>query len=407
MKKQIIFSLLIAITFQVNAQMGFWTLRDTFPTNGRSAATGFCIGTAAYVTCGIDSAGYKRSTYLFNPATNVWTQLQSLGGLPGSGLGRDVTMSFQVGNYAYVVGGQGTIPYFSDTWKYDAFNDVWTQVQTFPGGGRRSGVGFAINAKGYVALGQASTGLKNDLWEYNTVTNTWLQKALYPGTARRLSVAFVINNIAYVGTGDDGICKGDFFSYDQTTNSWTPRATLAGTPRYGAVGFTLNGKGYVGFGYDNTLSNKRDFWEYNAGGDYWTPMANFPGSARSNAVAVACPNNRAYMGTGYDSLYRNDWWEFDPTSNGINENFINDNQVNIFPNPMLESTTINLDASLVSANEKITISIFDMQGKELRKFEMKNETQLVIERDGMASGIYLVNVVSAHHGSLTKRLMVE
>jgi hypothetical protein len=81
--------------------------------------------------------------------------------------------------------------------------------------------------------------------------------------------------------------------------------------------------------------------------------------------------------------------------------------VAIFPNPMVESTTINFDAALVNANEKITISIFDMQGKEIQKFEMKNETQIKVDREGMSPGIYLVNVVSSHHGSLTKRLMVE
>jgi N-acetylneuraminic acid mutarotase len=333
--------------------------------------------------------------------------MQSLGGISGSGLGRDVTMSFVVGNYAYVVGGQGSIAYMNDTWKYDAFNDVWTQVQNFGGGGRRSAVAFAINAKGYVALGQASTGLKNDLWEYNTVTNNWVQKVNYLGTPRRLAVCFVINNIAYVGTGDDGICKGDFYSYDQSTNAWTARASLLGTPRYGAVGFAVNGKGYVGFGYDNTLSNKKDFYEYDAGTNTWIAMANFPGTARSNAVAVACPNNRVYMGLGYDSLYRNDWWEFDPLSNGIKENQLSDNEVNIFPNPMISSSTVNLDPELVNANEKMTVSIFDLQGKELRKFEMKNESKFIIEREDLSSGIYLVNIVSEHHGSLTKRLMVE
>ncbi|CAN5225723.1 hypothetical protein BH09BAC5_BH09BAC5_27490 [soil metagenome] len=407
MKKKILLSAIIALAIQLPAQMGFWTLRDTFPTNGRSATVGFNIGTAAYVGCGIDSAGYKRSTYLYNPATDVWSQVQSLGGPSGSGLGRDVAMSFVVGNYAYVVGGQGSIPYFNDTWKYDAFNDVWTQVQDFSGGGRRAGVGFAIGAKGYVACGQASTGLKNDLWEYNTVTNLWIQKANYSGTARRLSVVFVINNIAYVGTGDDGICKGDFYAYDQATNTWAPKASLLGTPRYGSVGFTLNGKGYVGFGYDNTLVNKKDFYEYDPGTNAWIAMADFPGTARSNAIAVACPNNRAYMGTGYDSLYRNDWWEFDPLSNGINENLLNSNSVNIYPNPMISSATVSFDNSQLNANEKVTLSIFDLNGKLLKQSELKNENQFEIERDGMSSGIYIVNIVSANHGSVSKRMMVE
>jgi N-acetylneuraminic acid mutarotase len=407
MKKQILlsFSIITFTAVQLSAQMGFWTLRDTFPTAGRSAATGFNVGTAAYVSCGIDSAGYKRSTFQFNPASNVWTQMTSLGGVTGAGLGRDVTMSFVVGNNAYIVGGQGSIAYFDDTWKYDAVNDVWTQMQTFNGGGRRSAVSFAINGKGYIALGQAATGLKNDCWEYNPVTNNWAQKANYLGTPRRLAVAFVINNIAYVGTGDDGVFKNDFYAYDPTGNTWTAKAPFAGTPRYGAVGFTLNNKGYVGFGYDNTLANRKDFWEYDATGNSWIQMASFPGTARANATAVACPNNKAYMGIGYDSLYENDWWEFDPSSNGIAENNLNDNQVNIFPNPMIESSTINLDAELL--NDKISISMFDLNGKEVRNMEMKNSTQLTIQRGDLSAGIYLVKVVSDKHGSLTKRLIVE
>ncbi len=407
MKKYILFSVFILTGVQTFAQLGYWTLRDTFPGDERSAATGFCVGTAAYVSCGIDSSGYKRSTYLYNPATDTWTQMQSLGGVTGSGLSRDITMSFVVGNNAYVVGGQGSIAYFNDTWKYDAFNDVWTQVQNFGGGGRRAGVGFAINSKGYVALGQTSTGLRNDLWEYNTVTNIWIQKANYPGTARRLSVVFVINSIAYVGTGDDGICKGDFFAYDPAMNSWTSKATLTGTPRYGSVGFTLNGKGYVGFGYDNTLSNTRSFFEYNPTTNSWTQMLNFPGTARANAVAVACPNGRAYMGTGYDSLFRNDWWEFDPTTNGLNENQLNENMLNIYPNPMVDAATISLDGSLQDGNEKMTVSVFDLNGRVVREMDMTNATTLRIERGEMGSGVYLVQLVSAAHGAVTKRLIVE
>ncbi len=406
MKKQFLLfaSFATLAATQLPAQFGFWTLRDTFPTSGRSAATAFAVGSAGYVSCGIDSGSYKRSTYMFNPASNLWTQVQSLGGVAGSGLGRDVTMSFVVGNNAYVVGGQGSVAYFNDTWKYDAFNDVWTQVQTFNGGGRRSAVSFAINGKGYIALGQASTGLKNDCWEYNPTTNNWVQKANFLGTPRRLSVAFVINNIAYVGTGDDGVFKGDFYAYDPSSNVWTAKASFGGTPRYGSIGFTLNGKGYVGFGYDNTLMNRKDFWEYDPTSNTWLQMASFPGTARSNACVFTLPNNKAYMGLGYDSLYENDWWEYDPTSNGISENHLNENQVGIFPNPMTTSATIDVDAQLT--NEKISVSIFDMNGNVVREMELKND-HATINRDGLSSGIYLVNVVSEKHGSLTKRLVVE
>jgi N-acetylneuraminic acid mutarotase len=408
MKKRVLFStLFFGFAITASAQMGLWTQRDTFPAGGRSAATGFNVGTAAYVACGIDSAGYKRSNWLYNPATDLWTQMQSLGGVTGSGLARDVTMSFVIGNDAYVVGGQGSVAYFSDTWKYDAFNDVWTQVQNFNGGGRRSAVSFAINGKGYVALGQASTGLKNDCWEYNPSTNIWTQKALFPGTARRLAVAFVINNIAYVGTGDDGVFKNDFYAYDPAANNWTAKAAFAGTPRYGAVGFAINGKGYVGFGYDNTLSNRKDFYEYNPASNSWTAMNPFQGTARANAVAVSCPNNKAYVGLGYDSLYRDDWWEFDPTLNSTEDLTLNASQVTVFPNPMTDQATVSIEQDALASLEKVTVTVFDLNGKALQVIDATSEPKISLERGSMAAGIYLVCIQTARHGAVTKQLVVR
>lgn len=408
MKKIILSAVFFSgICLNLSAQLGLWIPRDTFPAGERSAATGFNVGTAAYVSCGIDSAGYKRSTWLYNPANDLWTQMQSLGGATGAGLSRDVTMSFAIGTDAYVVGGQGSIPYFSDTWKYDAFNDVWTQVQNFGGGGRRAAVSFAINGKGYVALGQATSGLKNDCWEYNPSTNIWTQKALFTGTARRLAVAFVINNIAYVGTGDDGVFKNDFYAFDPAANSWTPKTAMTGTPRYGSVGFAVNGKGYVGFGYDNTLSNKKDFWEYNPVTNSWTAMANFPGTARSNAVAVTCPNNKVYMGLGYDSLYRDDWWEFDPLIDAVDEIRLTENQVAIFPNPMETEATIALDPQILNSSEKISITVLDLNGKEIQSWQESGNSQIRLMRNGMQSGMYLVNIRTEKNGSVCKRILVK
>ncbi|HTL80529.1 MAG TPA: kelch repeat-containing protein, partial [Bacteroidia bacterium] len=316
----------------------------------------------------------------------------------------DVAMAFSFTTTAYVVGGQGSIAYMNDTWKYDGASDTWTQVQNFNGGGRRSAVSFAINGKGYVALGQASTGLKNDIWEYDPTTNVWTQRALFPGSARRLAVAFVVNNIAYVGTGDDGICKADMYAFDPSANSWTPKANFTGTPRYGAVGFSVNGRGYIGFGYDNTLQNRRDFYEYDPVANSWTTMNSFPGTARSNAVAVTCPNNKVYMGLGYDSLYRNDWWEFNPLLNGVEE-VLNNGNVSLYPCPMNDHATLQLDQSVLDLQKEISLRIYDLNGNLVRD-EKVNSAQTEISRGNLSSGVYLVNV-SAGTSSFTKRLIVE
>jgi N-acetylneuraminic acid mutarotase len=404
--KKILTPIFISLTVPFFAQ-GLWTPKTAFPAGGRSAANGFTVGTAAYVCCGIDSSGYKRSNWLYNPATDAWTQVLSLGGVTGSGLSRDVAMSFQgLGNTVYVVGGQGSIAYFNDAWRYDGGLDTWTQVPNFSGGGRRSGVGFSVNGKGYVALGQASTGLKNDCWEYNFTANTWTQKANYPGTARRLSVAFVINTLAYIGTGDDGICKGDFYAYDAVLNTWTPRASFGGTPRYGATGFAMNGKGYVGFGYDNTLANRKDFWQYDPVANSWSAMSNFPGTARSNAVAVVCSNNKAYMGLGYDSLYRDDWWEFDPTLSAVNENEFG-SAISIFPNPVHDISTIRIEAGWITTGETITISVFDLNGKMVRTEKQETNGTIGFPRGDLAAGMYILSLSSGSHGCVTKRIIVE
>ncbi|HEU4717014.1 MAG TPA: kelch repeat-containing protein [Bacteroidia bacterium] len=391
----------------MQAQMGGWTQRASFPPGGRSAAAGFGLGSAAYISCGIDSAGYKRSTWYYDPAADLWSQLTSLGGITGSGLSRDVAMCFSIGTNAFVVGGQGSIAYMSDTWKYDAVSDTWTQVQSFAGGGRRAGVGFTINGKGYVALGQSSTGLKNDTWEYNPGTNVWTQKALYPGTARRLAVAFVINNIAYVGTGDDGVFKGDFYAYDPSANTWSPKAAFGGTPRYGATGFALNNKGYVGFGYDNQLMNRKDFWEYDPVADTWTQMNNFPGTARSNVTAIALPNNHAYMGLGYDSLYREDWWDFDPLSTGISEQTFSANSFTLFPVPMTDHSTLQFDAQAVAQDEKVTIGIYDLAGNEVKEIMSNGNTPVTIGRGNMVPGVYIVSVQPEKSHAVSRRLVVQ
>lgn len=393
----------VAFVFPAHA----WIQRDTIGGGPRSAASSFNIGTAAWVVCGLDSNSYKRSMWMYNPATDIWTQMQSLGGATGNGLDRDLAMAFAIGNKAYVVGGQGTNPYFSDTWEYDAVTDTWMQKQAFSGGGRRSGVGFAANGKGYVGLGQSSTGLRNDLWEYNPATNAWLAKPNFPGTARRLAACFVINDKAYIGTGDDGAFKQDMYEYDPALNAWTPKANFAGTPRYGTISFTMYGKGYIGLGYDNTLQNTDDIWEYNPSSNSWIFKDNFPGSKRSNATAVVTPNNKCYIGLGYDSLLRDDWWEFDPTIDGISENDYLASLLDVYPNPATDNVTLNIPSELVNNGEETQMVISDINGKAVVARNINGPGVVSIETSDFASGVYLITLTTETHGNISKRFVVH
>lgn len=384
-----------------------WIQRDTIGGGPRSAASGFAIGTAAYVAVGLDSNSYKRSMWMYNPATDIWTQMQSLGNATGQGLERDIAMAFAIGNKAYIVGGQGSNPYFSDTWEWDAVTNTWSQKQAFNGGGRRAGVAFAINGKGYVGLGQALTGLKNDLWEYNPTTNLWTAKTNFPGTARRLAACFVINNVAYVGTGDDGAFKADMFAYDPITNTWTPKAAFAGTPRYSTISFALYNKGYVGLGYDNTLQNTDDIWEYDPFANAWIFKDNFPGSKRANATAVVTPNNKCYVGLGYDSLLREDWWEFDPTIDGISEEDYLALKLAVFPNPSNDNITVGITEEFYSSGAQATLTLSDITGKIVLVHEVTSLGNVVLETASYPSGVYMLTLQIAKGRRVTKRVVLN
>lgn len=384
-----------------------WIQRDTIGGGARSAANGWCIGTAAYVCCGLDSNSFKRSMWMYNPATDIWTQMESLGGATGSGLDRNLSMSFQIGNKAYMVGGQGSNPYYNDTWEYDAVTDSWSQKQTFGGGGRRAGVGFAANGKGYVGLGQSTTGLRNDMWEYNPSTNTWIARANFPGTARRLAACFVISNRAYIGTGDDGAFKQDMFEYDPATNAWTPKANFPGTPRYSTVSFTMYNKGYIGLGYDNTLQNTDDIWEYNPSTNSWIFKDIFPGSKRSNATAVVTPNNKCYVGLGYDTLLREDWWEFDPTIDGISEQQYLAGLIKLYPNPAFDHAAIDIPHEILAYDETAVLNIVDMAGRKVHTRNVEGPGLMRISTTDFAPGVYNIMLETPSRGVVTKQLIVR
>ena len=403
MKKFICFATLIACCFVTPAKA--WIQRDTIGGGPRSAATGFSIGSAAYVAVGLDSNSFKRSMWMYNPATDIWTQMQSLGNVTGQGLERDLTMSFAIGNKAYIVGGQGSNPYFSDTWEWDAVTNTWSQKQAFNGGGRRAGIAFAVNGKGYVGLGQSSTGLKNDLWEYNPTTNLWSAKTNFPGSARRLAACFVINNVAYVGTGDDGTFKADMYAYDPATNMWTVKTSFPGTARYSTVSFSIFNKGYIGLGYDNTLQNTDDIYEYDPTLNTWIFKDNFPGSKRANATAVVTPNNKCYIGLGYDTLLRADWWEFDPLIDGIAENMQLQNQIVAYPNPCSSELTIQL-GEIITGDDHAVLLFSDLTGNVIMSNSITS-ANVILNTSSYASGLYLLTIQTSEHGNITKRIVIN
>lgn len=257
-------------------------------------------------------AGCKKSStdYIGN-----WIKKSDFEGIP-----RANASSFVIADKVYLGMGFNSSQvdeYLKDFWMYDTTHDFWTKLTDFPGEPRIGGVTFVINGKGYLGLGYNGKIKLKDFWEFNPATNLWTRKADFGGTARYDAIGFALGNKGYMGTGYDDFQNRDCWQYDPTTDAWTQIASVGGSKRQGAVAFTINEKAYVCTGVSDGV-NQTDLWEFDPTTGTWTEKAkiNYNTSwtiARINGTAFTL-GSKAYVGLGYISGVRNDFWEYDPTA---------------------------------------------------------------------------------------------
>ena len=249
-------------------------------------------------------------------AQGTWTEKNNF-----AGSARSRSVSFAIGNHAYIGTGYDGAKQLQDFWKYDPTTDTWTQVANFPGGAREDAVSFSINGKGYVGTG--SSGPYNalvyhkDFWEYDPEKDTWEKVADFSGAARSSAVAFVIDDKAYVGIGYNGDYKKDLWEYDPIADKWSQKADFTGDGRTGAVAFAIDGTGYVGGGlYYNSGSPHitNNLFAYDPMTNAWSEkiFAHLYLSRQHGQSLVI--DNKAYLVTGGGS---DKFVSYDPQTNTL------------------------------------------------------------------------------------------
>ena len=223
-----------------------------------------------------------------------------------NGPARSEAVSFVIGNFAYVgTGWDGQNTRYSDFWKYDPVNNIWSQVASMPdSAARSSAVGFATGDKGYVGTGYDGFNYLKDFYELDAASNTWSRKADFLGSARYEAVAFGLGALGYVGTGFDGSnALKDFYQYNPATDTWTDIG-FSGNKRYGAVTFTNDNKAYLVTGINSGVM-QYDFWVFdpNSVEAKWTQLRNI-NNASTEAyddayTTIARWNGSAFVAAGY------------------------------------------------------------------------------------------------------------
>ena len=362
-----------------------WIQKAGFPGPARHRATGASVGNRGYFGLGHVNSVFDilfDDWFEYDPGSDSWTQKANF---PGGQ--RYHAATFTIGNKIYV--GTGRDPSSTlrtDFYCYDAATNSQSAITSFPGSGRRGAVGFAINGYGYVGTGSGTS----DFFRYNPTTNSWSPVASLPGTGRISAVAFEINGKGYLTTGDDGGPTNDMWEYNPTLDTWTAKANLPGLPRMEACGFVLNGLAYVGTGDDySSGTNYQDFWSFNPATNSWTQEVDFSGSARRYMTSFVI-GNRAYTGLGTSGINYADLWEYG-SINSVEENEDAFSPMEIFPNPVHESTMLHFSTTVKNAH----LILVDLNGKQVQTISNVNGDNFRFERNDLAPGIYFFSLVEA------------
>ena len=242
-----------------------------------------------------------------------------------NGPARSEAVSFVIGNFAYVgTGWDGLNTRYNDFWRFDAVNNIWSQVSSMPANtGRSSAVGFAAGNKGYVGTGYDGFSYLKDFYEFNVDSNSWSQKANFPGGGRYEAIAFGIGDFGYAGTGFDGSnAMKDFYKYDPSADSWTD-VGFSGNKRYGATTFVYKNKGYLVTGV-NSGTLVTDFWVFDpsVSSANWSELRHinnystdsyddsYTTITRWNASSFVI-GDFAYLSTGENGVYYTYTWQYD------------------------------------------------------------------------------------------------
>lgn len=362
-----------------------WFQKSDFGGISRSYSISFTIGDKAYVGLGMGNV-YKKDFWEYDPATNTWVQKANF---PGAS--RIYSVGFSIDSMGYVCTGRDSLGVsLNDLWQYNPVLNTWSQKANFAGPGLQGAFAFSIGNYGYVGTGSINTVF----YRYDPSTDTWLQKASFPSSNRKFATSFTINQKGYVVGGLEivglmGTAKKDLWEYDPVNDVWLQKANLpVMNGRFYAVSFCIGQKGYVGTGRGPNNYNS-DFYEYDPILDNWTQKLSFSGDARCFGVGFSI-GNKGYIGLGLDSLANNnDLWEYtQDTLTLVYEKKNSSSHFFISPNPA--SCCINLNFEKSNC-EKMNVAIIDSKGSKILSFLFDaNNFNQTIDIHELAVGIYFI-----------------
>lgn len=307
----------------VTAVLGDWRKSAPFKGTPRAGSVSFVIGNKAYVGLGHDGEAYHNDFFAWDEDQQFW---EDVADFPGQS--REQAIAFSIGGKGYLGTGYNRDDnvYFKDFWEYDPGSNQWTQLNDFSGDARANAVGFDDGTNGYLGTGY-NINYYGDFWKYDSGTDTWTEIPSYKGDKREQAMTMTIAGKTYLfGGQNNGSFTYDIWEFNPTAEAqsrWTDRTPLTtdaqynnfrvAVNRYDAVAFTLSNKGYISTGSNGSILNTT--YQYDPSNQTYTLMTPFERASRSQAVSFVV-GNKAYVATGMLSSSRqshfDDMMEFRP-----------------------------------------------------------------------------------------------
>ncbi len=180
---------------------------------------------------GNDGGGYDDETWVYNYATNSWTNKNPN---PRPPTRSEHTMAYdEVYQKVILFGGKNNGGNLADTWAYDYRTNTWTNmtptISGIPSARFLSGMSYdAMNEKTIMFSGWGSSGAISDTWAYDYPSNTWTDMSPVPSPTARDRHAMTFDKAigrSVVHAGWTGANVDDTWTYDYGTNTWEEMTT--------------------------------------------------------------------------------------------------------------------------------------------------------------------------------------
>ncbi|MBN1316419.1 MAG: hypothetical protein JXA42_13170 [Anaerolineales bacterium] len=276
----LVLACVLVLPGQAQENVGAWRRIQTQQSPGnRSGHTMVVIDTKVYLFGGVvqgeGGVVFKNDLWVFDPATNQWSEIVVADPPPPRVEHSAVAMDGKMIIYGGMI--EGTRDSLPDrgNFIYDPATNCWYKpYEPEPMPPALSYHRAVVsNGKMYLVGGIDETFTpSNQVWGYDPNGNDWVRAKDYPGDSGAYGAAVLPagSGIIVGGTTDN-----DYYIYNPATDTWQPKTAGAGFPNRTSPGVaTIGSTGYIFGGEDNSTGQYRsDSWRADLSQDpvNWEP----------------------------------------------------------------------------------------------------------------------------------------